>query len=148
VNEKGHGRLESWCVHITNLESSKIKIPYARCALSIHHSGKRKGKPFKETRHYISNRAADAHSAEGWLQHVRNHWAGVENRLHWRKDACLREDATRSRKPNLVGALALLRNALFAVHQPHLESYGGLHSFTEAVAADVTFAYHLITRTL
>ena len=79
---------------------------------------------------------------------VRNRWAGVENRLHWRKDACLREDATRSRNANRVGALALLRNALFAIHQPHHESYGGLNGFTEAVAANVSFAYRLITRPL
>jgi hypothetical protein len=80
--------------------------------------------------------------------HMRNHWAGIENRLHWRKDACLREDHTRSRNPNLVGALALLRNALFAIHQPHHEYYGGLNGFTEAVAADPAFAFRLITRPL
>ena len=123
-------------------------FPHARCALSIHHTGTRSGQPFNETRYYISNRIANRHALEQWLQHVRNHWAGVENRLHWRKDACLREDHTRSRNPNLVGALALLRNALFAVHQPHHEHYGGLNGFTEAVAANVSFAYRLITRPL
>jgi hypothetical protein len=70
-----------------------------------------------------------------WVQHVRNHWAAVENRHRWRKNTCLREDHTRSRHPNLVGALALLRSALFAIHQPHHEHYGGLNAFTEAVAA-------------
>ena len=126
----------------------EVDFPHARCALRIHHAGTRDGKPFDETRYYISNRLDDTHSLEAWLQHVRNHWAGVENRLHWRKDACLREDHTRSRNPNLVGALALLRNALFAIHQPHHENYGGLNGFTEAVAADSSFAYRLITRPL
>jgi len=126
----------------------EVDFPHARCALRVHHTGTRTGKPFDETRYYISNRPDDTHSLEQWLQHVRNHWAGVENRLHWRKDACLREDHTRSRNANLVGSLALLRNALFAIHQPHHENYGGLNGFTEAVAADCSFAYRLITRPL
>lgn len=123
-----------------------MNFPHARCALRIHHTGTRKGVPFEETRFYISNRPAQRHSAETWLQHVRNHWAGVENRHHWRKDACLREDVTRSRNPNLVAALALLRGALFAIHQPHHEHYGGLNGFTEALAASVAFAFRLIHR--
>ncbi len=130
------------------IEPLEVNFPHARCALRIEHSGTRNHKPFNETRFYISNRLDDAHSLAQWLTLVRNHWAGVEIRLHWRKDACLREDHTRSRNPNLVGALALLRNALFAIHQPHLENYGGLNGFTEAVAADSAFAYRLITRPL
>jgi len=35
-----------------------------------------------------------------------------EIRNHWRKDACLLEDKTRSRNPQLVGAMAMLRNIL------------------------------------
>jgi hypothetical protein len=126
----------------------EVDFPHARSALSILHWGTRSGKSFQETRYYISNRVADSCSLEHWLQRVRDHWAGVENRLHWRKDACLREDHTRSRNPNLVGALALLRNALFALHQPLLDLYGGLNAFTEAVAADPWFAYRLISQPL
>jgi hypothetical protein len=122
----------------------EVDYPHARCALRVHHVGSRNGKPFDVTRYYISNRTAQSHSPERWLQHVRNHWAGVENRLHWRKDACLREDATRSRHPGVVGALALLRSALFAIHQPHLETYDGLNGFTEKVAGNISFAYRLV----
>lgn len=46
---------------------------------------------------------------------VRGHWGGVEIRTHWRKDHVLREDATRSRNPNIAGALALLRNATLTI---------------------------------
>jgi len=126
----------------------EVNFPHARCAICIQHSGARQGIPFNEDRYYISNRVDNAQTPEQWVSSIRGHWAGVENRLHWRKDACLREDHTRSRNPNLVGALALLRNALFAIHQPHLKHYGGLNGFTEAVAADVSFAYRLITRPL
>lgn len=50
-------------------------------------------------------------SHEGWINLIRGHWAGVENRNHWRRDAIGDEDGTRSRKPNIVGNLALLRSA-------------------------------------
>ena len=36
------------------------------------------------------------------------------------------------------------RSALFAIHQPHLETYGGLNGFTEKVAGSVSFAYRLV----
>ena len=132
---------------VAAIEPLEVNYPHARCALRIYHTGTRKGVPFEETRFYISNRPAQRHSAAIWLEHVRNHWAGVENRHHWRKDACLREDDTRSRNANLVGALTLLRGALFAIHQPHHEHYGGLNGFTEAVAANRVFAYRLIHHT-
>ena len=45
------------------------------------------------------------------------HWGGVEIRNHWRKDACLLEDKTRSRNPMLVGAFAMLRNILLFMHK-------------------------------
>jgi predicted transposase YbfD/YdcC len=122
----------------------EVNFPHARSALRIFHTGWRNGKYFENNRYYISNRQAHAHTPEQWLQNVRSHWAGVENRHHWRKDACLREDHTRSRNPNIVGALALLRSALFAIHQPHLEHYGGLNGFTEHVASSVAFAFRLI----
>ena len=88
------------------------------CALRgwIHHAGLRNGKPFDVTRYHICNRTAQAHAPERWLQHVRNH------------------------NPNLVGALALLRSAWFAIHQPHLEKCGGLNGFTDKVAGDISFA--------
>lgn len=131
-----------------DVEPLEVDFPHARCALAIRHFGTRNAVPFDEFRYYISNRSSTARTSEQWVQDVRNHWAGVENRLHWRKDACLREDDTRSRNPNLVGALALLRNALFAIHQPYHENYGGLNGFTEAVAHDISFNYRLITRPL
>lgn len=146
--QKGHGRQETWRIQRVSVEPLEVDFPHARCALAIRHFGTRQGTPFDETRYYISNRTAEAHAPEHWVQHVRNHWAGIENRLHWRKDACLREDATRSRNANLVAALALLRNALFAIHQPHLEQYGGLNGFTEAVAHDIALNLRLITRPL
>lgn len=51
------------------------------------------------------------------LSLVRRHWA-IENRLHWRRDATLREDASRIRSGAAPQALAALRNTALHLTQP------------------------------
>ncbi|MCS6242298.1 MAG: DDE transposase family protein [Opitutus sp.] len=43
---------------------------------------------------------------------IRGHWAGVENRNHWRRDALFGEDQSRTRNVNALANLALLRSAV------------------------------------
>jgi len=45
----------------------------------------------------------------------------VEIRNHWRRDALMGEDRSRSRNPNLLANLALLRNALLCALAEQLE---------------------------
>ena len=75
---------------------------------------------------------------------MRDHWAGVESRTHWRKDACLFEDKTRSRHAGIVGALILLRNVVLHYYAQHRDTYGSLPAFVEAVAARASFALTLV----
>jgi len=70
----------------------------------------------------------------------------VEIRNHWRKDACLFEDKTRSRNPNLVGALILLRNVVLHFYEQHAQTYPNLPAFVESVAAKSSFALSLALR--
>lgn len=76
---------------------------------------KRTGETSAESRYYISSAAPDEHRAEDWQGLIRGHWAGVEVRNHWRRDAVMGEDGTRSRNANLLGNVALIRNALLAL---------------------------------
>jgi predicted transposase YbfD/YdcC len=85
---------------------------------------------------------------EAWSRTIRNHWAGVEIRNHWTRDAILREDHTRSRNPTLVGALALLRSALLAVYARLRESQGGLPAILENLRANPHLTQRLITMPL
>lgn len=88
-----------------------------------------------ETSYYISSSCASTYSAKQWLGLIRGHWGGIESRNHWRKDACLLEDKTRSRNPNLVATCAMLRNILlffFNDQQVHCT----LPGYVEAIAAD------------
>jgi predicted transposase YbfD/YdcC len=73
---------------------------------------KKSGASSIESRYYLSSVPPGGYSASQWLQHIRGHWGGVEIRNHWRRDAIMREDRSRSRNPNLLANLALIRQAL------------------------------------
>lgn len=87
-------------------------FPYSRTIVRIHSTRtlKQSGKTTVEDRYYLSSQEAAERSAAGWINLSREHWAGVENRNHWRRDASLGEDATRSKNPRAVINLALLRS--------------------------------------
>ncbi len=71
---------------------------------------KKSAKTSVEDRYYLSSQEPGERTAEGWIELSRSHWAGVENRNHWRRDASLGEDRTRLRNGNALINLALLRS--------------------------------------
>ena len=132
---------------LADVEPMSIDWPYARTLICLESTRGSKRKPGKAERHYyISSLERSELSPETWLALIRNHWGGVENRNHWRRDACWGEDRSRSRNLNILGALALLRNALLAIVADHLDTYGSLPAFLEACAHDTSFALRLIRR--
>ena len=95
--------------------------------------------------YYLSSLSASSLTPEQWRERIRGHWGGIENRNHWRKDACLQEDKTRSRHPNTVAVLAMLRHCLlfFPAEDPHTSN---LNAFTEAIAADSDKPFEMVMR--
>lgn len=87
--------------------------------------------------------AFDKYTEAQWMRFIRGHWGGVEIRNHWRKDACLLEDATRSKNPNIVATLAMLRNCYLHFHEQQ-DDYDSLPALTEAVAADSKLALRML----
>ena len=75
-----------------------------------------------ESRYYLSSTSPGQYRPEQWLGLIRGHWGGVEVRNHWRRDALMGEDHSRSRNANLLANLALIRNALLAIVPEHLEA--------------------------
>ncbi len=65
-----------------------------------------------ESRYYLSSAEPGQYSRSQWLELIRGHWAGVEIRNHWRRDVLMGEDRSRSRNPNLLANLAIIRSAL------------------------------------
>lgn len=85
----------------------------------------------------------DTYSPKQWMALIRGHWGGIEIRNHWRKDACLLEDKTRSRNPTIVAVFAMIRNlVLFFLNEQQVHST--LTGFVEATAADTSKAYAMI----
>jgi len=95
------------------VEPAAIEFPFARTLVATRsrRTVKRTGQSTFETRYYLSSQEAAERSYEGWIALIRDHWGGVENRNHWRRDALWGEDRTRSRRPGVVANLALLRSA-------------------------------------
>lgn len=73
---------------------------------------KKTGATSIESRYYLSSALPEQYTPAQWLQLIRGHWAGVEIRNHWRRDVLMGEDRSRSRNPNLLANLALIRSAL------------------------------------
>ena len=146
-DEKHHGRQERRTVFLASVEPLRANFPFARTILGIHSTVVRgKRSPASDFRYFISSLEPAQRSPAQWLELVRGHWGGVENRNHWRRDACGGEDRTRSRNPNIVGTVALLRNALLALISPILESQQPLTKFFEDCAHHPQFALNLIRR--
>ena len=126
-----------------------VGFPYARTLVVIESYRGNKvnlGEPVR--RYYLSSLPRDERTPPQWMEAVRGHWGGVENRNHWRKDACWFEDKTRSRNVNIVGALILLRNALLRIYVDEQGSHPTLPGFIEAMASDTTYALCSIMRSL
>ena len=123
-------------------------FPHARSILAVYSKGFRGKKPYKNIRYYICSQPPESRTRHGWGQLIRGHWGGVENRNHWSRDAIWLEDKTRSRNFNLVGNLAVIRNALLSIVAENREQYGSLPALTEALRANESEAYRLITTPL
>ena len=75
----------------------------------------------QESRYYLSSVPAQDYAPDRWLELIRGHWGGVEIRNHWRRDALMGEDRSRSRDPNLLANVALIRSALLQVLSEQLQ---------------------------
>lgn len=116
--------MQTWGVHAFDLEPLTADFPFARSLIVVRSERtiKRSGQTSTEARYYLSSVPAQDHEPRQWLDWIRGHWGGVEVRNHWRRDALMGEDGTRSRHPNLLANLALIRSALLHVLAQDLEA--------------------------
>lgn len=123
-------------------------FPRARTLVQITRQTTHKatGKQTTLTRWFVSSRKLAQVCPAQWLTDIRGHWAGVEIRNHWKKDTILYEDKTRSRNPNIVGALALLRAALLRIFYRFSTLYGSLIATLEVIRTDPAIALNAIYR--
>jgi predicted transposase YbfD/YdcC len=95
-------------------EPEQTGMPAVRQAIAVHATRtiKKTGVSTQFQRLFITSFTAEEADAERLGSIIRGHW-GIENRNHWRRDACWGEDSRcRLRNANAACALALLRSAL------------------------------------
>lgn len=92
-------------------------FPFARSLIVVRSQRtiKKTGHTSSESRYYLSSAPPKDYRPEQWLTLIRGHWGGVEVRNHWRRDAVMGEDDSRSRNANLLANVALIRSALLAL---------------------------------
>jgi predicted transposase YbfD/YdcC len=106
--------VQTWGVCAFAVEPLTLDFPYARTIVVVRSQRtlKKTLQSSQESRYYLSSRLPLEHTSPEWLNLIRGHWAGVENRNHWRRDALMGEDRSRSRHPKLLANLALIRSVL------------------------------------
>jgi hypothetical protein len=99
----------------------KADFPFARSLIVLRNTRciKKSNQSTTEPHYYLSSAPPEQYRPPQWLGLIRGHWAGVEIRNHWRRDVIFGEDGSRSRNPNLLANLALIRSALLAVLAEH-----------------------------
>lgn len=95
----------------------EVDFPFARTLVVVRSERtiKRTNITSLETRYYLSSHLPGQYTDEQWGRLIRGHWGGVEIRNHWKRDVLMGEDGSRTRHPNALANLALLRNAILAV---------------------------------
>lgn len=105
------------------IEPLTADFPFARTLIVVrsHRTHKRTGITTTQSRYYLASAPPEQYSPAQWLALIRGHWGGVEIRNHWRRDVLMGEDRSRSRQPNLLANLALIRSALLALLAEQLD---------------------------
>ena len=99
----------------------KADFAFARTLIVLRNTRciKKTNQSTTEPHYYLSSALPEQYRPAQWLGLIRGHWAGVEIRNHWRRDVIFGEDGSRSRNPNLLANLAIVRNVLLAVLAQH-----------------------------
>ena len=108
-------------MHAFAIEPLKADFPFARSLIVLRNTRgiKKSNQTSTEPHYYLSSAPPEQYRPPQWLGLIRGHWAGVEIRNHWRRDVLFGEDGSRSRNPNLLANLALIRSALLALLAEH-----------------------------
>jgi len=133
-------------VSFVTAEPLATGFPFSRIIIKIRSTRliKKTGQQSREDRFYLSSQHWKDRTPENWINLSRSHWAGVENRNHYRRDASLGEDATRCRNPYALANLALLRSVTLLLHCRDGSLEPWLPGKRERVAADPSSAKSLI----
>ncbi len=132
--EKGHGRIEERTLTVSSMLQNYSTWPYLAQVFKVESTITTLRARHTTVRYGVTSIPASVAGAARLLTLVRGHW-GIENGLHYRRDATLMEDRALVRLGHAPHTLAALNNTvlgLFARHNHH-----------NVPKAQRTFSYHL-----
>lgn len=141
---KGHGRLEIREIWVVTVDDPYPRWPgvaqlfYLKRSRRILKSGK-----YSETGVYgITSLSAREASPTDLITITRDHWAAIENGLHWVRDVVMGEDASTTRKTGAPQVRAIFRN--IAISLARLARFASVSEAIDAFSADQTKALSLL----
>jgi predicted transposase YbfD/YdcC len=113
---KGHGRLEIRHIWTSTQMNEWFEPQWAGIGqvFCLHRQVTSAGKTHEETVYGLTSLSRRQANADRLLTHIQAHWL-VENRLHWRRDVSLGEDACRVRQAGAPPVLAALNGAVLGL---------------------------------
>ncbi|HEY6410784.1 MAG TPA: ISAs1 family transposase [Ktedonobacteraceae bacterium] len=113
--EKGHGRLEKRTITVSGLLADYSQWPQAAQVFKLDSQRTDAlGRTEQEVRYGITSLPAALADPHRLLQLSRGHW-GIENGLHYRRDATMREDHAQLRMGQAPHLLAMLNNTAWGL---------------------------------
>jgi predicted transposase YbfD/YdcC len=112
--DKGHGRIEKRTLQTTTILTKHQDWAGLKQGFKLVRERTVQGKKTVEAVHGISSLSSQRAGAARLLELTREHW-GIENRLHYRRDVTMSEDASRIRKGGAPQVMAALRNSVMHV---------------------------------
>lgn len=119
--EKGHGRIEERVLTTSSMLQDYSRWPYLAQVFKVESTVTTAQGTHTTVRYGVTSIPITVANAARLLALVRGHW-GIENGLHYRRDATLAEDRALVRSGHAAHTLATLNNtvlALFARHRRH-----------------------------
>lgn len=112
---KGHGRLEKRTITLSSLLAGYSDFPFLAQVFRLESWARLTGGRYRhEIRYGLTSLPAAVASPHRLLDLVRRQW-GIENGLHYRRDATLREDHSQLRMGHAPHLLAMLNNTVIGL---------------------------------
>lgn len=114
--EKGHGRLQIRRIRISHELNDFLQPTWSDVAqvFQVEREITRQGETTTEVAYGFTSLPATVATPRNILTLTRAHWH-IENRVHWRRDVTMHEDACRVRTGQAPEVLAVLNNAVLAL---------------------------------
>jgi predicted transposase YbfD/YdcC len=113
--EKGHGRLDKRTITVSSMLADYSTWPGLAQVFKLESQRTNAlGTTKTEVRYGVTSLPADLADATRVLELTRGHW-GIENGLHYRRDATLREDHAQVRMGHAPEMLAVLNNTVLGL---------------------------------